>query len=89
MKLTRPVTILAATALIASLSFASAIPARASVEGRETGEGATLAAAEAAASFQMTGDYYGCTKPYQLVGDGQNADGTWWATLITGCKGYI
>jgi hypothetical protein len=89
MRLSLPATALAATALIASLSFASATPALASVEGRETGVGATLAAAEAQASFQMIGDYYGCTKPYTLAGDGQYADGTWWATLITGCKGYI
>jgi hypothetical protein len=89
MKLSRPVTALAAAALIASLSFASATPALASVTGRETGTGATLAAAEAQASYQMIGDYYGCVRPYVLIGDSQYADGTWWATLIATCQGYI
>lgn len=89
MKLSRTATAVTATALIALLSFASATPALATITGRETATGATLAAAEAAASNQMTGDYFGCVRPYTLAADGQNANGTWWATLTASCKGFI
>jgi hypothetical protein len=90
MNLPRTVTALAATALIALLSFASAAPALASLlPCRATGTGATLAAAELQASDEMHSSYYGCEMPYELKGDGQYADGTWWATLFAYCTGDI
>jgi hypothetical protein len=58
--------------------------------GTEYGYGPTLAAATQAADSQMVGDYYGCLRPYYLVADGQEADGTWWAEVkANGCKGYV
>ena len=88
MKLSRTVIALTAAALIALLSFASATPALASFIVHETGTGATLADAEYQASNYILSNYY-CTRPYTLSADGQNADGTWWATMSATCGGYV
>jgi hypothetical protein len=100
MKMLGRIGTLAATALIAAASFSGGTAARASsapgpqgrirpdtIVGKETGTGATLSAAEQQARTQFNGDYYGCVQPYVLVGDGQYANGTWWATLSATCKG--
>jgi hypothetical protein len=58
--------------------------------GYATGTGATLAAAESAASDLIDSDYAGCSRPYFLVSDGQYANGTWWAKMgASNCKAYV
>jgi hypothetical protein len=88
MRLSRPAAALAATALVASLSFASAVPAMASVTGIASGAGATFAAAYSQASLQMTADFTGCSRPFTVFADGQYTDGNWWVTLQANCTGY-
>jgi hypothetical protein len=88
MRFSRPAAALGATALAASLSFASAVPAMASVTGIASGAGATFAAAYSQASLQMMADFYGCSRPFTVLADGQYTNGNWWATLQANCVGY-
>jgi len=57
-------------------------------EATDEGEGATLQAAERQAVMFLHGDYWGCVPPYTFTGDGQLADGTWWADIEELCQGY-
>jgi hypothetical protein len=57
------------------------------IEGKDTGYGTTLQAAEQQARVYLLGDYYGCVQPFVYIGDGQYANGTWWATIAATCKG--
>jgi hypothetical protein len=52
---------------------------------RETGHGATLAAAEQDVRNQLYGDYSGCG-PVTLESDSQLADGSWQATIGATCR---
>jgi|SRR5450432_208112 hypothetical protein len=101
----RRITTLAATDLIAAASFAGgtaalasspAVPrphlARITTYGfvaRDEGEGATLAAAQYAATNNLISDYYGCKRPFTYTRDGQFTDGTWWADIQADCEGFI
>jgi hypothetical protein len=81
-------TILAATALTAAaVLFAGGTSAMADFVGTATGTGTTLAAAEEQASAAIAGNYSGCIRPFYLDGDGQYANGTWWATESASCRG--
>ncbi len=94
----RRIQTLAATALVAAASLAgpwassaSAAPAPLHLYyfiAKSDGTGTTLAAAEAAARLDMEGSYGGCVIPYDLIGDGQYTDGTWWAQYATECTSY-
>jgi len=88
MRFSRPAAVLGATALVVSLSFASAAPAMASVTGYASGAGPTYAAAYSQASLQMMADYTGCSRPFTVYADGQYTDGGWWVTLRANCTGY-
>ena len=103
MSLSLRITTLAATVLITAATFAGGTVALASasaaprpqsrialttIQGRSTGFGATLAAAERDAKVEMLGNYYGCVAPFTIVSYGQNSGGTWWADMVASCQGY-
>jgi hypothetical protein len=79
---------LATAALIAAAALTTGLASAASatIVGIGTGTGATEAAATAAARTALISDYFGCKLPY-FMSDGQNADGTWWATATANCGG--
>lgn len=54
----------------------------------ETGQGASLTQAENNAKSQIFADYSGCRLPF-LIDDGQNSNGSWWATEGDNCTGFI
>jgi hypothetical protein len=92
---------LAATALIATASFAGLTATVASAAPRPQliqpdafvahawGYGATLPAAESNARLELISDYGGCVGPYTIIGDGQNTDGSYWAEIEGECKSYV
>jgi hypothetical protein len=90
-------TALAGAGLIAAASFTGGMTATASAATQsvrpytfvayETGYGSTEAIAQRNAGTEMLEDYSGCSVPYVLVGDGQEASGTWWATVGSNCTG--
>jgi len=82
----RIITLGAATLVAAGLTVGSATMASASIVAKITGSGPTLAAAEQQARTFIEDSYSGCAVPYALIGDGQYANGNWWATLETTCK---
>jgi hypothetical protein len=78
--------LLAATALVAAVSFAGGTAALASIGGEGFGTGPTALAAEHAAWLDLHGNYSGCTPPF-LAYDTQNPDGTWSAEVTAVCTG--
>jgi DNA-binding CsgD family transcriptional regulator len=39
--------------------------------------------------YLINNNYTGCTRPFVLIADGQEADGTWWATAGSNCTGFM
>jgi hypothetical protein len=78
----------AATFLGTAVTQASATVAPAVFYPQETGYGTTLQSAEFAAREQLVSNYV-CKLPYYLLADGQESDGTWWATMSAACSAYI
>jgi hypothetical protein len=89
MRLSLRFTIFTATALTAAAALCAGGTAAMATSFRATatGTGVTLAAAETNASASLAGNYSGCVRPFYLDGDGQYANGTWWATESASCRG--
>jgi hypothetical protein len=86
----RRVMILAAvaTATIVGTTVTQASAAPAVFYPQVTGYGATSQAAETAAREELVADYV-CRPPDYLVADGQETNGTWWATMSAACTAYV
>ena len=84
----RLVTLVAAVTVSAGALVATASEASANFTAYETGYGSTLQDAEWAAQDQFSSNYYGCGV-ITLVRDSQQSDGTWSATMVSNCRGYI
>lgn len=78
------ITVLAATALIATASIAGGATAWASVPGYGLGSGPTAAAAEKAARMDLAGNYRGCTN-IGLLYDKMSGSG-WIAEVTATCQ---
>jgi hypothetical protein len=76
-----------AAASLTAVTVAVAVPAHASIVGKDDGYGATLPLAEHNALVTLHGDYYGCLAPPYYYDSTQLANGTWYTWVAESCKG--
>jgi hypothetical protein len=80
------ISIFTAAALIV-VPLAGGTAASASIIGRATGNGATLAAAEQNALTRLSELWTGCVQPFVFYNTGQRSDGSWYAYVSANCQG--
>ena len=78
--------LLAATTMIAAISFAGGTVAQASVIADESGTSSTVQLAYAAAKGVRNVDFYGCGAAI-ILSETQNPDGTWTVDIESTCEG--